>query len=103
MAPIVTATLSSSSTTSSRPSAMLGRPSDRQRDAEHGPPAHATAQFDRTAVRLDDPLRHPQTQARALFVFGREEGLEDMRQVLFSNALACVTDLDMDRVRHQEL
>src|SRR5262245_5401418 len=104
MAPMVTATDSSSSTTSSLPIAMLLRgPGDRQRNAERGPPTFAAAQFDRTAVRLHDALRHPQAEPRALLFLRREKRLEDVRQVLLGDALAVVAYLDVDRVGHQKL
>src|SRR6266702_4487244 len=103
MAPIVTATLSSSSTTSRLPVAMLGRASNGQGDAESGAPTFAASQLDRAAMRLDDALRDPQPQACALLVFGREKGLENMRQVLLGDALAGIPNLDVDRIRHQEL
>src|SRR6266851_1470679 len=103
IAPIVTATLSSSSTTSSLPFGMLRWPAYRECHAKYGAPTFAAAQLDRSAVGLDDALGDPQPQARAFFVFGREEGLEDVRQVLFGDALARIPNLDVDRVRHQEL
>src|SRR6516162_8837441 len=100
MAPIVTATLSSSSTTSRLPVAMYGRSPDRQCHAEGGPPPLTAAQLDRAAVRLDDALRDPQSQASAFLVFGREERLENMRQVLFGDTFAGVSNLDVDRIGH---
>src|SRR5216683_5392370 len=103
MAPIVIATLSSSSTTSRLPFAMVGRASDRQRDAERRTPPFATTELDGPAMRLDDALRDPEPKARALFVLGREERLEDVWQVLFGDALACVANLNVNRIRHQEL
>src|SRR5262252_220157 len=103
MAPIVTATLCSSSMTSRLPFAMFGRAPDGQRNAESGPTPRSTAQFDRSPVRLDDALRDPQAQPRALLVLGRKEGLEDVWQVLLRDAVARVPNLDVDRVGHQEL
>src|SRR5579862_5770587 len=103
MAPIVTATLSSSSTTSSLPLGMLNRASDGEGDAEGRATAFTAAQLDRAAVRLHDALRHPQTETRALFVLGREERLEDVRQVLLGDALACIANLNVHRFGHQEL
>src|SRR5579864_5408824 len=100
---MVTATLSSSSTTRRLPLAMLGRASNWQGHAESGAASLAAAQFDRPTVCLDDALRDPQTEAGALLVFGRKERFEDMRQMLFGDALASVTNLDVYRVGHQEL
>src|SRR5437879_1910046 len=98
MAPIVTATLSSSSTTSRLPVAIFRRTPDRQSHAEGGPATLAAAQLDRATVGLHDTLRHPQPQACALLVFCRKERLEDVRQVLFGNALACIPDLNVHRL-----
>src|SRR5437667_12553702 len=98
MAPMVTATLSSSSTTSRLPVAIFRRTPDRQSDTEGGPATFAAAQLDRAAVCLHDPLRHPQPQTCALLVLGGEERLKDVRQVLFGNALARIADLDVHRV-----
>src|SRR5690242_9999910 len=103
MAPIVTATLSSSSTTSSLPIAMFRWATNGERDTEGRAAALATAQFDRATVRLDDALRHPQAEAGALLVLGREERLEDVGQIFLGNALATIANLNVHGVRHQEL
>src|SRR3981081_1385735 len=103
MAPIVTATLSSSSTTSRLPLAIFSRTPDRTSDVEGCPATFAATQLDRAAVRLHDALRHPQPEAGALLVFGGEERLEDVRQVLFGDATARIADLNVDRLRHEEL
>src|ERR687886_1667792 len=102
MAPIVTATLSSSSTTSRLPLAMLRGASNRQCHAEGRAAALPTPQLDRAAVRLDDALRDPQAQAGALLVLGREERLEDVRQVFFGDAFAGITNLDVHKVGDEE-
>src|SRR2546421_3217268 len=103
MAPIVTATLSSSSTTRRLPLAMLRGTSYGQCDAERRAAARATSQLDRATVRLDDALTDPQPQSGALLIFGRKERLEDVRQVFLSDALASVANLDVHRVSDQEL
>src|SRR3954454_23541182 len=103
MAPMVMATFSSSSTTRRLPFGMLRRAVDRQRDVENRAAAFAAAQFDRAAVRLNDALRDPQPESRALLFLGGEERLEDTRQVLFGDALARVAYLQLHRVRHEEL
>src|SRR5919202_2725025 len=103
MAPIVTATLSSSSTTRRLPLAMLRGSSDRQCHAEDRATALPTTQLDRATVRLHDALRDPQTQTCALLILRREERLEDVRQVFLGDALAGVANLDVHRVRDEEL
>src|SRR5688500_455553 len=99
---IVTATLSSSSTMRMRSRAIARRPSDRERDAERGALADAAAHLQAAAVALDDPVRDPQPEPRALLTLRGEERLEDVRHVLLRDAAAAVTDLDLDRVGAQE-
>src|SRR5690348_2635773 len=101
MAPMVTATLSSSSTTRSLPFGMVRRTPDRQRHAEGRAPTLATAQLDRAAMRLHDALGNPEAEPGPFFVLGGKERFEDVRQVLLGDALARIADLDMDRVGHQ--
>src|SRR5215469_9461702 len=99
MAPMVIATFSSSSTISTLPVAILCWTPNWKGHAESRAPALAASKLDRTAVRLDDALRDPQSQTGALLVFAREERLEDVRQVLLLDALACIAHLDVHRVR----
>src|SRR6266516_1396351 len=103
MAPIVTATLSSSSTTRRLPLAMLRGTSYRQCDAECRAAALAAAQLDRATVRLDDALADPQPQSGPLLILGREERLEDVREVFFGDPRAGVANLDVHRFRSEEL
>src|SRR5437868_13944697 len=103
MAPIVTATLSSSSTTRRLPLAMLRGTSYGQCDAERRAAARATAQLDRATVRLDDALTDPQPQSGALLILGREERLEDVRQAVWSDAVASVANRDVHRGSDEDL
>src|SRR6266566_4857710 len=103
IAPIVMATLCSSSTTSRLPLDMLPGPGDRQRDTERRAAARAAAEFDRSPVRLNDALGDPQSETSAFLVLGRKERLEDVWKVLFGDAVARIADLDVDRLGHQEL
>src|SRR5713101_2529955 len=99
MAPMVTATLSSSSTTRRLPLGMLLRgASNWQRHAKGCAPTLAAAQFDRPTVCLDDALRDPQPEPSALFVLGREKRLENVWQGLLGDAVASVPDLNVHRV-----
>src|SRR5829696_8991835 len=100
---MVTATLSSSSTTMMRAaaSAMAGPldgvrlAGDRQRDREGGAAAGAAAHLHLAAVLLDDALAHPEAEAGALALpLGGEERLEDVAQRLLGDAGAVVLHLD---------
>src|SRR5258708_4314686 len=93
IAPIVMATLGSSSTTSRLPLDMFHRPSDRQRNAERRAAPLAAAQFDRSSVGLHDALGDPQAEPGALFLLGREKRLENVLEVFFGDAFASVADL----------
>src|SRR5579884_4355554 len=65
--------------------------SDRQRDGEGGAAAGAAADADVAAVVAHDPERHPEPQDGALpLALGREERLEDVRDVLLLDPLAGV-------------
>src|SRR5947209_1282970 len=118
MAAVVTRTLSSSSTTSTRapPPARWpfawARSSDLVRgvcgigfcqrggvdgenDLESGAAPLLARHLDAAAVVAHDVLRHPEAEARA-FGARREERLEDARHVGLGDAAARVADLDGD-------
>src|SRR5438477_377859 len=98
---MVTVTLSSSSTM--RTLGGIGRwTSDREGHAEDRPAAGAIPHLEAAAVALGDAETDPEAKARALLALRREEGLEDMRQMLFRDARSGVGDLDLDRVRADE-
>src|SRR5436305_2212337 len=104
MAPRVTATLSSSSTTSSLAlSVILDRSPDWQGDAEGGPTPLTAADADRAAMVLDDAVRDPQAQASPLLVLGREERLENVSLDLLRHTFAGVADHDVHRLAQQKI
>src|ERR1043165_1795325 len=116
MAAVVTRTLSSSSTTSTRPPAPPRWPCEETRllslvagivfgqrggvngenDLESGAVPFGARHLDAPAVVAHDVLRHPEAEARALRP-SREERLEDAREGCLRDAAARVADLDGDR------
>src|SRR4029077_11701149 len=101
MAAIVTVTLSSSSTMRTL-GGVSGRTSDRQRHAEHGPTARPVAHLQPAAVALGDAEAYPEPETGALLALGREERLEDVREVLLCDTRTGVRYLDPDGIRADE-
>src|SRR5207253_3371034 len=76
----------------------LGRP--RQEDRESAALPHLALDFDPAAVLGDDPVRDREPEARPLpDRLGREERLEDVRQVVARDAAALVRDRDAEVIR----
>src|SRR5205814_3447109 len=98
---MVTVTLSSSSTM--RTLGGIGRwASDREGHAEDRAAAGAIAHLKAAAVALGDAETDPEAEARALLALRREEGLEDVREVLLGDSRSGIGDLDLHRVGADE-
>src|SRR3979490_919021 len=94
MALIVIATLCSSSTTRTLLVAIWWRSSDRKGDRECRSLAGAAPPLQRSAVRLNDAVRDPETETGAFLHLRREKGLEDPRHRLLVDPGPGIPDVD---------
>src|SRR6267142_3467191 len=94
MALIVVATLCSSSTTRTLLLAIVLRSRDRKSDREGRALARPAAHLERSAVRLHDAVRDPETETGALLHLGREERFEDARDRFLADPRAGVAHFD---------